>query len=58
MDISIDNLTGLFLTLLPLGWYKVELKTVAKRSEDVGNLLLYNPTYSLIIIVAYFEKIV
>ena len=52
MDIAIDNLTGLFLTLLPLGWYKVEFKTVAKRSEDVENLVLYNPTCSLIIIVA------
>ena len=52
MDIAIDNLTGLFLTLLPLGWYKVEFKTVTKRSEDVGNLVLYNPTGSLIIIVA------
>jgi hypothetical protein len=58
MDTAIDNLTGLFLTLLPLGWYNVEFKTVAKQSEDVGNLLLYNPTYSLIIIVAYLEKIV
>ena len=50
MDIIIDNLTGLFFTLLPLGWSKVEFKTVAKRSEIFGNLLLYNPTYSLIII--------
>jgi hypothetical protein len=23
MDIIIDNFTGIFLTLLPLGWYKV-----------------------------------
>ena len=34
MDITIDNITGLFLTLLPLGWYKVEFETVAKGSED------------------------
>ena len=29
-----DNITGLFLTLLPLGWYKVEFETVAKGSEN------------------------
>jgi len=34
MDITIDNITGLFLTLLPLGWYNVEFETVAKASED------------------------
>jgi superfamily II DNA or RNA helicase len=34
MDITIDNITGLFLTLLPLGWYKVEFETVAKGSEN------------------------
>ena len=34
MDITIDNITGLFLSLLLLGWYKVEFATVAKGSED------------------------
>ena len=34
MDITIDNITGPFLTLLPLGWYKVEFETVAEGSED------------------------
>ena len=34
MDITLDNITGSFLTLLPLGWYKVEFETVAKGSED------------------------
>ena len=47
IDIIIDNITGLFLTLLPLGWYKVEFETVAKGSKDIGNLLLYNHTYTL-----------
>ena len=34
MDRTIDNITGSFLTLLPLGWYKVEFETVAEGSED------------------------
>ncbi len=34
MDITLDNITGLFFTLLPLGWYKVEFETVAKGSEN------------------------
>ena len=34
MDRTIDNITGPFLTLLPLGWYKVEFETVAEGSED------------------------
>lgn len=34
MDITIDNITGLFFTLLPLGCYKVEFETLAKGSEN------------------------
>ncbi|MBD2772503.1 pentapeptide repeat-containing protein [Iningainema tapete] len=34
MDRSIDTITGPFLTLLPLGWYKVEFETVIEGSED------------------------
>ena len=31
MDLTIDNITGIFLTLLLLGWYKVEFETVVKQ---------------------------